>query len=180
MAQELPADASVIYVARAGETLELAATCGLNVSAVGRTRLRVGEGIIGMVAASGDALNLADAQNHPRYVYRAEVGEDAMASMLATPVKRAGRILGVLAVMSRQARVFAPVEVEAVATVAMLLAEIMARAGATDLAEEGFSEALPAVMPGMCSRRASRGAKFWPMAPRPPSHACSPMIPQPN
>ncbi len=143
VAQELPADASVIYVARAGELLELAATYGLNVSAVGRTRLRVGEGIVGMVAASGDALNLADAQNHPRYVYRAEVGEDAMASMLAMPVKRAGRILGVLAVMSRQARVFAPVEAESLATVAMLLAEILARAGATDMSEEGFSETLP-------------------------------------
>jgi phosphotransferase system enzyme I (PtsP) len=110
---------------------------------VGHTRLRIGEGIIGMVAASGDALNLADAQNHPRYVYRAELGEEAFASMLATPVKRAGRILGVISVMSREARVFARVEVEVVATVAMLLAEILARAGATDLSEEGFSERLP-------------------------------------
>ncbi|OYV40865.1 MAG: phosphoenolpyruvate--protein phosphotransferase [Rhodospirillales bacterium 20-64-7] len=143
VARELPADASVIYVARPGEVLELAATHGLNVGAVGRTRLRVGEGIIGMVAASGDALNLADAPNHPRYVYRAEIGEDAMVSMLAMPVKRAGRILGVLSVMSRQARVFAPVEVESIATVAMLLAEILARAGATDLPEEGFSDTLP-------------------------------------
>ena len=41
LAQELPADACVIYVARAGEFLELAATYGLNVSAVGHTRLRL-------------------------------------------------------------------------------------------------------------------------------------------
>jgi phosphotransferase system enzyme I (PtsP) len=143
VAHELPADASVIYVARAGEVLELAATCGLNINAVGRTRLRVGEGIIGLVAASGDPLNLADAQNHPRFAYRSEVGEDAMASMLAMPIKRAGRILGVLAVMSRQARVFAPVEVESLATVAMLLGEILSRAGATNLPEEGFSDSLP-------------------------------------
>ena len=139
----LPADASVIYVARPGEVLELAATYGLKVSAVGRTRLRIGEGIIGMVAASGDPLNLADAQNHPRYVYRAEIGEEDMASMLAMPVKRAGRILGVIAVMTREARLFAPVEVEAVATVAMLLAEILVQAGATEVPEEGFSGALP-------------------------------------
>ena len=143
VAEGLSADASVIYVARAGEFLELAAIFGLNVNAVGRVRLRVGEGIIGMAASSGDVLNLADAQNHPRYVYRAEIGEDAMSSMLAVPVKRAGRTLGVIAVMSRETRIFAPVEVEALATVAMLLAEIMARAGATDVSEEGFSEALP-------------------------------------
>jgi phosphotransferase system enzyme I (PtsP) len=143
VAQELKSDASVVYVARAGEILELAATYGLNINAVGRTRLRIGEGIIGMVAASGDALNLADAQNHPRYVYRPELGEEAFASTLAMPVKRAGRILGVIALMSREARQFSPVEVEAVATVAMLLAEIFARAGATDLPQEGFSDTLP-------------------------------------
>ena len=123
--------------------LELAAVQGLNVNAVGHTRLRAGEGIIGMVAASGDILNLADAQNHPRYVYRAEIGEDAMASMLAVPVKRAGRTLGVIAVMSREARVYSPMEVEALATVSMLLAEILAKAGATDMGEEGFSDTLP-------------------------------------
>jgi phosphotransferase system enzyme I (PtsP) len=143
VAQELPADACAIYVARTGELLELAATYGLNVSAVGRTRLRVGEGIIGIVASSGDALNLADAQNHPRFVYRAEVGEDGYASMLAMPVKRAGRILGVIALMARQPKLFAPMEVESVGTVAMLLAEILAGMGATDLPEEGLGDALP-------------------------------------
>ena len=143
VADGLVADASVIYVTRPGEILELAATHGLNVSAVGRTRLRVGEGIIGLAAASGDALNLPDVQNHPRYVYRAETGEEAMASMLAVPVKRAGRTLGVIAVMAREVRTYAPVEVESLATVAMLLAEILARAGASDVGEEGFSETLP-------------------------------------
>jgi phosphotransferase system enzyme I (PtsP) len=143
VAQELPADACAIYVTRAGEILELAATCGLNSSAVGRTRLRMGEGIVGIVASSGDALNLPDAQNHPRFVYRPEIGEEAYASMLAMPVKRAGRILGVLALLNRQPRLFTPIEVESVATVAMLLAEIMSRAGATNLPEEGLGDALP-------------------------------------
>ncbi len=143
IAVELPADGCVIYVARAGELLELAATFGLNVAAVGRVRLRMGEGIIGMVASSGDALNLPDAQNHPRFVYRSEIGEENYASMLAMPVKRAGRVLGVLALQNKQPRLFAPVEVEAVATVAMVLAEILSGAGATDLPEEGFSASLP-------------------------------------
>ncbi|MGE4480783.1 phosphoenolpyruvate--protein phosphotransferase [Acidocella sp.] len=143
VAEGLGTDASVIYVTRPGEILELAATNGLKVSAVGRTKLRVGEGIIGLAAASGDILNLADVQNHPRYVYRAETGEETMASMLAVPVKRAGRTLGVIAVMAKEVRTYSPVEVESLATVAMLLAEILARAGATDVGEEGFPETLP-------------------------------------
>ncbi len=140
---ELPADACAIYVTRAGEILELAATCGLNISAVGRVRLRVGEGIIGMVASSGDAMNLPDAQNHPRFVYKSEIGEERYASMLAMPVKRAGRILGVIVMQNAQPRLFAPMEVESIATVAMLLAEILSRAGATNLPEEGFSDSMP-------------------------------------
>ena len=143
VAEGLVADATVIYVTRPGEILELAATQGLNVSAVGRTKLRVGEGIVGLAAASGDVQNLPDVQNHPRYVYRAETGEENMASMLAVPVKRAGRTLGVIAVMSREVRAYAPVEVESLATVAMLLAEILARAGAADISQEGFSDSLP-------------------------------------
>ena len=143
VAHELPADAVAIYVARAGEFLELAATEGLNPAAVGRTRLRMGEGITGMAATSGEALNLPDAQNHPRYAYRAETGEEKFAAMLAMPVKRAGRILGVLVLLNRQPRPFAAVEVESVATISMLLAEILARAGATDLPEEGLGDTLP-------------------------------------
>ena len=143
VSQELGADACAIYIARQGEMLELSAIYGLKVSAVGRVRLRFGEGIIGMVAASGDALNLADAQNHPRFAYKSEVGEEDFAAMLAVPVKRAGRTLGVIAMQSRQARLFAPVEVESVATVAMLLAEILAGAGATDVPEEGLGDSLP-------------------------------------
>lgn len=142
VAQGLSVDSAVIYVTRPGEILELTATYGLNISAVGRIKLRVGEGIVGLAAASGDVLNLPDVQNHPRYVYRAELGEEKMASMLAVPVKRAGRTLGVIAVMSREVRTYAPLEVEALGTVAMLLAEILARAGATDVSEEGFSSTL--------------------------------------
>ncbi len=143
IAMELPADASAIYVARAGEVLELTATHGLNINAVGRVRLRMGEGIIGIVASSGDALNLPDAQNHPRFVYRSEIGEEKFASMLAMPIKRAGRILGVIAVQKKEPRLFAPVEVESIATIAMLLAEILSRAGATNLPEEGLGDSLP-------------------------------------
>jgi phosphotransferase system enzyme I (PtsP) len=143
VAKELPADACAIYVSRAGELLELAATHGLKVGAVGQVRLRLGEGIIGMVAASGKPMNLPDAQNHPNFAYRSEVGEEQLASLLAVPVKRAGRILGVIAIQNRQPRLFSGVEVESVATIAMLLAEILSQAGATNLSEEGFSDSLP-------------------------------------
>jgi phosphotransferase system enzyme I (PtsP) len=63
--------------------------------------------------------------------------------MLAVPVRRAGRTLGVLAVQDRSPRQYEADEVEALETVAMLLVELLAGAGATDGTEEGLGATLP-------------------------------------
>ena len=143
VAGEMAAEVCTVYAMRPGDLLELAATHGLNLAAVGRTRLRVGEGIVGITAATGTPQNLPDAQNHPAFAYRPETGEDPYASLLAVPVRRGGRILGVLAVQNRDPRRYADDEVELLETVAMLLAEVLAAAGATDGAEQGVSATLP-------------------------------------
>lgn len=143
VAGEMVAEVCTVYAMRPGDLLELTATHGLNPEAVGRTRLRVGEGIVGMVAATGSAQNLADAQNHPAFAYRPETGEDPYASLLAVPVRRGGRIVGVLAVQNRVPRRYGEDEVELLETVAMLLAEVLAAAGASDGAEQGLGATLP-------------------------------------
>ena len=143
VAQGLPADASVIYVARAGEVLEMAATYGLNVSAVGRTRLRVGEGIVGMVAASGDPLNLADAQNHPalrlpRRDRRRRHGRDAGhagEARRADPRRDRGDVARGQAVRAGRGRGGGDRGHAAGGN--------SGQAGATEVPEEGFSGALP-------------------------------------
>ena len=143
VAGEMVAEVCTVYAMRPGDMLELAATHGLNPAAVGRTRLRVGEGIVGITAATGTPQNLPDAQNHPAFAYRPETGEHPYASLLAVPVRRGGRILGVLAVQNRDPRRYADDEVELLETVAMLLAEVLAAAGATDGAEQGVGATLP-------------------------------------
>jgi phosphotransferase system enzyme I (PtsP) len=143
VAEELVAEVCSIYVVRPGEILELAVTEGLRPEAVGRARLRVGEGIVGLAAAKGEALNLPDAQNHPAFAYRPETGEEPYVSMLAVPVRRAGRTLGVIAVQNRQPRRYDPDEVEVLETVAMLLAAVLAGAVVPDSAEEGLGAPMP-------------------------------------
>ena len=143
VAAELVAEVCTIYAMRPGDLLELAATFGLNQEAVGRTRLRVGEGIVGITAATGTIQNLPDAQNHPAFAYRPETGEDPYASLLAVPVRRAGRTLGVIAVQNRAPRRYADDECEVLETVAMLLAEVLASLGATDGAEQGVAATMP-------------------------------------
>jgi phosphotransferase system enzyme I (PtsP) len=145
---ELAGEVCSVYAMRPGEILELAATEGLRQEAVGKTRLRVGEGIVGLCAASAKVLNLPDAQNHPRFAYRPETGEEPYASLLAVPVRRAGRTLGVLAVQTRDPRHFTDDEVEVLETVAMLLAEVLPGLGAADGQEEGVGNTIPRTFTG--------------------------------
>ncbi len=143
VAAELVSEVCSIYAMRPGDLLELVATEGLRLDAIGRTRLRVGEGIVGLVAAQGTVMNLADAQNHPAFVYRAETGEEKYASLLAVPIRRAGRTLGVIAVQNRTPRRYDAEEVEVLETVALLIAGSLAEAGASDGAAEGAAATMP-------------------------------------
>lgn len=143
IAAELVCEVCSVYVLRPGEVLELAATHGLKPEAVGRTRLRVGEGLVGLCAATGEVLNLPDAQNHPAFAYRPETGEEPFMALLAVPVRSAGRLLGVLVVQNRAARLYAEDETEALETVAMLLAAPLARSHAEALISEDLTATLP-------------------------------------
>lgn len=114
-----------IYLLRKGEELELSATKGLKRSAVHKTRMKPGEGLVGHVALTARPLNLADAPAHPLFSYRPETGEDPYKAFLGVPILRGGRTLGVLVVQSKEDRTFSEDEVEDLLTVAMVLAEII-------------------------------------------------------
>ncbi len=126
IAEGLRADVCSCYVMRAGEVLELFATFGLAQKAVHQTRLRVGEGLVGEIAAHARPLALADAWSHPQFVYRPETGEDFFRSLMGAPLVQAGRVIGVLVVQTREERPFNDWEVETLETVAMVIAELMA------------------------------------------------------
>src|SRR5262249_25715574 len=126
IAADMVAEVCSAYVMRAGEVLELFATEGLRPEAVHRTRLRVGEGLVGVIAATGRALALADAQSHPDFAYRPETGEEIYHSLMGVPILRGGRVLGVLVVQNRTQRHYTEDEIEALQTIAMVLAELVA------------------------------------------------------
>jgi phosphotransferase system enzyme I (PtsP) len=135
IAANMVAEVCSIYLIKAGGWLELFATEGLNKSAVHATRLKMGEGIVGDVALHGRALNLADAPAHPSFSYKPETGEDPYQSMLGVPISRGGRTLGVVAVQNRTHRLYDEEEVEALHTIAMLLAEMVVSGSLGELGE---------------------------------------------
>jgi phosphotransferase system enzyme I (PtsP) len=125
IAADLVAEVCSIYIMRAGEVLELFATQGLKQEAVHKTRLAVGEGIVGDIAGRARPLALADAQSHPNFAYRPETGEEIYHSMLGVPILRGGRVLGVLVVQNRTFREYDEEEIETLQTIAMVLAELV-------------------------------------------------------
>ncbi len=67
------------------------------------TTLRLGEGLVGLIAAQAEPLSLEDAPVAPAFAYRPETGEDPFNAFLGVPVLRAGQTLGVLVVQNRRA-----------------------------------------------------------------------------
>ena len=132
IAATMVADVCSIYLTR-GESNELFATEGLKPEAVHRTRLKSGEGLVGLVAETARPMNLADAPAHPRFSYRPETGEDPYSAFLGVPIVRSERVFGVLVVQNRVAKLYGDDEVEAMQTVAMVLAEMVAAGGFGDL-----------------------------------------------
>ncbi|MDE2182151.1 MAG: phosphoenolpyruvate--protein phosphotransferase [Alphaproteobacteria bacterium] len=135
IAANMVAEVCSIYLRRAGKALELFATEGLNPAAVHRTRMKAGEGLVGLVAETGEPVNLSDAPSHPHFSYRPETGEDPYHSFLGVPIVRGGQVFGVLTVQNRASRQYAEEEVEALQTVAMVLAEVVAQGGLFNVAE---------------------------------------------
>jgi len=152
IANDMVAEVCSVYVMRAGEVLELFATRGLKPEAVHRTRLRVGEGLVGLIAASARPVALPEAQSHPNFAYRPETGEEIFQSLMGVPILREGRVLGVLVIQNKTQRHYAEEEVEALETVAMVLAEMLASGGVLDPEEQRLAEGsslLPARLTGV-------------------------------
>ncbi|MFK0386682.1 MULTISPECIES: phosphoenolpyruvate--protein phosphotransferase [Rhizobium/Agrobacterium group] len=126
IASNMVAEVCSVYVLRSDGVLELYATEGLNKDAVHLAQLKMGQGLVGTIAASAQPLNLSDAQAHPAFRYLPETGEEIYHSFLGVPILRSGRTLGVLVVQNKASRTYREDEVEALETTAMLIAEIVA------------------------------------------------------
>ncbi|HEX8046110.1 phosphoenolpyruvate--protein phosphotransferase [Rhizobium sp. ICMP 5592] len=126
IASNMVAEVCSVYVLRADGVLELYATEGLNKEAVHLSQLKMGQGLVGTIAASAQPLNLSDAQSHPAFRYLPETGEEVYHSFLGVPILRTGRSLGVLVVQNKASRNYREEELEALETTAMVLAEMIA------------------------------------------------------
>lgn len=125
ISEETASEVCSIYLVRPSGALELSATHGLKPEAVHRTRLKAGEGLVGLVARRARPFSVEDAPNHPSFSFRPETGEEPFKSFVGVPILRGGRLVGVLTAQTRAVRPITEEEIETLQTVAMLLAEIV-------------------------------------------------------
>src|SRR5262249_35926513 len=134
--------------------LVLGATVGLQADSVGRVRMRLNEGLTGLVAEKLAPVMVDDAFTHPRFKYFPEAGEDLYHSFLGVPLVEGGALQGVLVVQTREPRLFSPSEVRMLVTVGAQLAPLVSEA-----------RVLEQVVAAAHARRPPERASEWPPAP---------------
>jgi starch phosphorylase len=109
-------------------TLVLAATVGLNPESVGKIRMRLNEGLVGLVGEQMEPLVIEHATTHPRFKYFREAGEDPYQSFLGVPLVDRGLLQGVLVVQTLASRAFDDAAVQQLETAGSQLAPIVSEA----------------------------------------------------
>ena len=112
--------------------LVLAATLGLRPESVGKLRMAVNEGLVGLVAEQVRPVAVEQVKNHPRFKYFSEAGEDAYQSFLGVPLIDRGVLQGVLVVQTVEARVFPEDEIRLLTEAAKRVAPVVSEARTLD------------------------------------------------
>lgn len=122
VARHLNADVGSIYLYDdTTHDLVLQATVGLNPSAVGRVRMKSGEGLVGKTFESLRPICEARASRHPNFKYFEEAHEDLFESFLAVPIHRGNEKIGVLVVQHEHPGYFDEIDVMALRAIASQL-----------------------------------------------------------
>jgi two-component system, sensor histidine kinase PdtaS len=119
---------SIYLLDGSAESLVLKATTGLASGAVGRARLRIGEGLTGWAASTGQPVAVADAAQDPRFKFLPETEERRFQSLLAVPLIHQERIIGAMNVQTRVNHAFSPDEVHLLGLIADLAAGALEKA----------------------------------------------------
>ena len=112
--------------------LVLAATLGLRPQCIGTLRMALHEGLAGLVAEQVRPVAVEQVNNHPRFKYFREAGEDAYQSFLGVPLIDRGVLQGVLVVQTVEERIFREDEVRMLVEAAAQVAPVVSEARTLD------------------------------------------------
>ncbi len=134
VAKTLRTDVCSCFVLRAGDLLELFSATGLRADIL-KSRVHVGEGLVGDIAAHAIPLMLADAKSHPSFTPSPETGGTEFSSFCGVPVLRGGAVRGVLVIQNKIQRNYGDEVVDILQTVSLMLAELITSGGLVTIEE---------------------------------------------
>jgi len=112
----LSCDSCLIYLVEEGE-LVLRASGELNEKTIGRVRLRLDEGLTGWVARERRLLAISrEAYNDPRFKFFKDLPQDTFEAFLSVPIISQNKVVGVINVQHREARVHSGSDMEMLTT----------------------------------------------------------------
>lgn len=129
IADSMKSEVCSIYLINRYNILELFATEGLQSKAVHISKLNVGQGLVGKIAASAEPIKTSQVSKTKGFRYLPETGEEIYNSFLGVPIQRLGKMLGVLVIQNLKNREYTEDDVYGLEIVAMVIAE-MAELGA--------------------------------------------------
>src|ERR1700733_1176700 len=112
--------------------LVLAATLGLRRECIGNLRMGVHEGLAGLVAEQVRPVAVEQVENHPRFKYFKEAGEDDYHSFLGVPLLDRGGPRGVLIVQTIKPHIFTVGEIQMLTAGATQVAPVVSEARTLD------------------------------------------------
>jgi signal transduction histidine kinase/CheY-like chemotaxis protein len=139
------ADSGIVYLWDSEEQLlRVRAHRGLSPAYVsGVDRIRMGEGLVGTVAESGEPAVVEDVQNDPRIIRPQYVRGEGIRSVLMVPLKSNTAVLGMFYVATRRLSCFTPRDIELMVSVGHQIAMAVENAslfGAASAHAEALSE----------------------------------------
>jgi uroporphyrinogen-III synthase len=121
-------DSCFIYVLE-DKDLVLRASKNYHPNIVGRLRIKVGQGITGWVAQHREPVFVSrNSAADPRFKMFAELLEDSFEAFLSVPLINRGRLVGVINLQHRKARVYSDREIGLVSTLGFLVGAEIGRA----------------------------------------------------
>jgi len=142
---------SIYFADYSQDNFVLMATEGLNPDAVGKFRIGFTEGLVGLVAQREEPINIAFAKSHPRFKFSPEVNEEGYNAFLSVPVVHQKKVLGVIVVQQKMARVFSQDEESFLITLSAQLASQLAHAEIKEVLRQDESSHQTSVLKGVSS-----------------------------
>lgn len=109
---------SIMLVDERDSTLKIRATQAMSPDYLKKPPLKIGEGIAGKVAQTGEPIIVKDVREKPEYKYKEIAKRENLVSLLALPLKVKNKVIGVLNIYTDKPHDFTKKEIEILSAIA--------------------------------------------------------------